>query len=325
MRSSPNSPPNQILIALVVAVAVFTIGLIGITLGLRTLNQRTERPTPTADVAQLPLTPLPRITPSDTAAPTLTPTVTVTPTPTATPTETATPLIEPTPTATVTPGPTPYAGPLRSNGGDYLAPRREGIAIDGALSDWNGIPDLQLPFVQSGAENYEGPSDFAATVRLAWDDRFLYFAAIITDDLHVQPLRGYDIFNGDSVELWLDADLAVDFADNSINDDDFQFGFSPGDFSGSGPEAVIWYPQRREEWNRQALIAAQPQNQGYTLEAAIPWALLGLQPVAGAAMGFAVNANDNDVPGAAAQQTILMHTSGMRWGQPTTFSTLRLQ
>lgn len=315
------------------ALGVFTIGLIGITLGLRTLNQRTvpeSKATPTVDVAQMPLTPLPRLTPTDTVAPTVTPTATLTPTATPTPADTATPTPAATDTATPTPLPTPYNGPLRSNGGDYTAPRQQSgasagaIAIDGALPDWNGIPDLQLPFVQSGAENYQGPGDFAVALRLAWDERYLYLAATVTDDQHVQPLRSYDIFNGDSVELWLDVNLAGDFADNGANTDDFQLGFSPGDFAGSGPEAVIWYPLRREDWNQQILIAAQPHSQGYTLEAAIPWTLLGFSPASGAVLGFAVNANDNDAPGAAAQQTILMHTPGMQWGQPTTFSNLRL-
>lgn len=328
--NSLKSSPNQILIAVVVAVAVFTIGLIGITLGLRTLNQRTEPPLPTSDIAALPLTPLPAATrpPAvDTLTPlpdtTLTPTPTETPTetPTPTPTETSTPepILEPTATLP----PTPYAGPLRNNGGDYTSVRREGIVVDGELGDWGGVAAIQLPFIQQGAENYTGNADLSVSARLAWDDTFLFVAADVSDDQHVQALRGYDLYNGDELELWLDTDLAGDFGSNSTSEDDWQFGFSPGDFASNEPEAVIWFPQRREDWNAQVLVVAQPQGQGYRLEAAIPWALIGVQPVAGMVFGFALNASDNDVPDTAAQQTIIMTNPNMIWGQPLTFGNLR--
>ncbi|HEY53505.1 MAG TPA: hypothetical protein G4N94_08620, partial [Caldilineae bacterium] len=250
-------------------------------------------------------------------APTPTPLPTSTPAPTSTPTAI--------PTATSTPAPTPYAGPFRANGGDYSAPLRQDILVDGDLQEWESIVAIPLAFVQQGAENRQNPEDFSVDARLAWNGQFLYFAATVRDDVHVQALRGYDLFNGDSVELWLDAELAEDFDDDTLNNDDFQIGFSPGDFGASPPEGVIWYPARTEEWNRTLLVAVQRQEGGYSLEAAIPWSVLNQQPESGMTFGFSINANDNDAPGAAAQQTILMHTAGMIWGRPTTFSNLRLE
>lgn len=180
--------------------------------------------------------------------------------------------------------------------------------------------------MQQGAENYTGLADYGVSGRLAWDAVYLYLAWEVADDIHVQELGSYEMFKGDDVELWIDADLPGDFDDNSLSADDYQFGFSAGRSIGFGPEGVVWYPQRRPEWNAQLVVASQPlAEQGYTLEAAIPWAILDTTPLAGMVFGFALNASDNDVPGAAAQQTILMHTPGMVFGQPATFSNMRLQ
>lgn len=327
MESNQRSTPHPILIAVLSALAVFTIGLLLITFGLRSLASRTPV-APTVDVAQLPITPLPQVTaPVATPIPTSTPPPTGTPLPTSTttPAPTAISTDTPIPTNTPTSVPTPYAGPFRANGGDYNAPQQNDILVDGVLNEWEGVGDVPLTFVQQGAENRQDAADFSVNARLAWNEQFLFLAATVTDDAHVQELRSYDLFNGDSIELWLDTALAEDFDDDMLNGDDFQIGFSPGNFGALPPGGAIWYPDRVEDWNRALVVAAQRREAGYVLEAAIPWSVLNLRPRTGIVLGFSINANDNDAPGMAAQQTILMHTPGMIWGRPTTFSNLRLE
>ncbi len=336
MRPPARASLNPILVTLLVALAVFTIGLLGLSLALRAWSSRLmPTPTPTLALGGLPLTPLvsPSPTSTDTPTPTLTPTPSPTPTPTPTPepsptplpTDTPTPEPTPTPTPTAVPSPTPYAGPFRANGGDYAAPGRSGFVIDGFLPEWGGIPVVMLFYPLQGLEEAVAPDDFLVMARLAWDPLFLYVAYEVTDNVHVQEGSGYDLFNGDAVELWLDADLAGDFDVVGGNADDFQFGFSPGDFLTRAPEGVVAYPQRRSDWTDQLVVAAQRTATGYTLEAAIPWAILGVRPYPGWVLGYGLLANDNDTPGTFARERVLAHTPVMRFNQPTTFSNLFLQ
>ena len=127
--------------------------------------------------------------------------------------------MSPTPTAL----PTPYAGPFRNNGGDYTSLRTDTITVDGSLADWAGVPAIPVTALQSGAENLTGQSDLAVNARMAWDDARLYVVYEVADDLHVQPLAGFNLFNGDSTELFIDTDLAGDFPAASQNGDDFEF------------------------------------------------------------------------------------------------------
>ncbi|MCO6451280.1 MAG: hypothetical protein J5I90_10885 [Caldilineales bacterium] len=322
----------QALIVVITALAVFSVGLVVVTVGLRAF-QPAPTPTPTVDLANLPITPFVSATPILISTATSTTVSTPIATSTLDPTQTSTPIPTPTSTPTVTPTPTPaetatatpYVGPFRNNGGDYTAFRHQGIRIDGNLDDWAGIPATQVTIVQSGLENYSGAGDLSVNVRLAWDEANLYYSIDVIDDVHVQEMSGFSLYNGDSSELWIDSDLPTDFDSAIITGDDFQIGFSPGNATGNPAEAAVWYPQRRPEWNQQIVAAAALRGGGYALEAAIPWTMLNVQPRSGLVLGYAINANDNDAPDTAAQQTILMQTPGMVWGQPTSFSNLRLE
>jgi len=61
------------------------------------------------------------------------------------------------------------------------------------------------------------------------------------------------------------------------------------------------------------------------LEAAIPWRDLNLTPAPGLILGLAVNVNDNDRPGTAAQEVMKSSVSSRRFGDPTSWGTLTLQ
>lgn len=280
-------------------------------------------PTATPILVVIPPTPTPEnstATPTDTAVPTSTPTDTPTPIIAMTPSPTLTP------TDTATPVPTPYAGPYREGNGVDLHARRLSapLRLDGELSEWDGSAGQDLSYILSGVQAYKGMADIAGTVFTQWDERYLYLAARVLDDVHVQTQRGERIDWGDCLIIWLDAALAEDFDSTVADGDDYQIGLSPGDFAMLPPEAVVWRPQRRADWDQAIIVAARPRGDGYSLEAAIPWAMFNRQPATGSAFGFSVQLLDNDQPGAAVQDTMLTGSPNFRPGVPTTFGNLIL-
>lgn len=244
--------------------------------------------------------------------------------PTITPSVLSTPVPQsPTP-ATLPPPPT---GRIRlGNGADARARYIPGsqFVLDGSLSEWSGDGVL-LTVPHFGADNWFGPGDLSGTAWMGWNENFLLLAVNVLDDAHVQTQRSWESFRGDSVELWIDADLEGDFDDAAGNGDDYQFGFAPGDFAGLVPEGVLYIPYRDVVVNQQIIVAARPNSTGYTLEAAVPWAVLRIQPEQGRVLGYTIDLSDNDVPVTAQQQTQVTHNPNFLFQMPATFGNLILE
>lgn len=211
---------------------------------------------------------------------------------------------------------------------DVFAPRLA-ASLDGELSDWSGVPAYASPYVVFTGDTWDGSDDVAATWQVGWDDIFLYFAAEVIDDSHVQTQSGSLAFRGDSIELQIDSDRAGDFGP-SLSPDDFQISLSPGDFAGLPASAWLFQgtpggDMRDAQAGHGIVVAARRTDGGYVLEGAIPWRDLNLTPAPGLVIGLAVNVNDNDRPGTAAQEMMKSSAAGRRFGDPTTWGTLTLQ
>lgn len=197
--------------------------------------------------------------------------------------------------------------------------------IDGDISDW---PELngQITNVIYKPENWSGSADLSATFAAAWDSNNLYVALNVTDDAHVQTEQGRDLFKGDSVDILLDANLALDADFPYPNFDDYQIGLSPGALQANAPfaQAYRWYPLEQAASLTEVLVAARPTPAGYQLEAAIPWSALGVAIADYRIFGFAITVSDNDMPNTADQQTLLSGTPGRDLGNPTTWDLLQL-
>lgn len=237
--------------------------------------------------------------------------------PTATPTEVRPPRI-----VTAVPQGTPMAPPPERP--DAPTWRVARIAppptIDGRLDEWSTEP-LAVDAVVFGQNFWRGPEDLSARAYAGWDDQALYLAVQVTDDVFSQPARGEELYLGDSIEVQIDADLAGDWSSQGYNDDDWQIGLSPGDFGDAPPEAFVWRPDLRPA--ESVRLAAMPLESGYALEAAIPWALLGVDPARTPGIGIALNASDNDDP-RPAQLTMVSSAPRRSWSDPGSFATLWL-
>ncbi len=255
----------------------------------------------------------------------------------------ATALIQP---VTLTPPPlTTLAGPLTpapsptfsAPAASATPPRRSNGAllaahfwptpptVDGDLSEWPDLPNLADQIVYR-PENWTGPADLSGRFAVAWDAQALYLAVLATDETRVQTQQGELIFRGDSVEVLLDADLAGDFSRAQLDADDYQLGLSPGPLTGGGeaPDAYRWFPRGQAGRPGGLALGARPTEAGYTLEAALPWALFSLTPAPGARFGFTLALSDNDTPDTADQQSLVASVPGRRLTDPTTWGTLEL-
>lgn len=217
----------------------------------------------------------------------------------------------------------------RPNGSLFVPRATRAPDIDGRLSDeWagEGYPVAHVVF---GKGQWTGPDDLNGRLWFAWDDEDFYLASAVVDDVFSQPSRGDVLYLGDSVEIQWDADLEGDFDTSEFNADDWHIGLSPGDFKGTPPEAYVWTPRPTTGAAAGIRTAAQrvvlsDGRQGYTIEAAIPWRLLGLEPRGSQVTGFTFSISDTDSP-AAAQESLVSTSAQREWHRPKTFNNLILQ
>lgn len=216
------------------------------------------------------------------------------------------------------------AGDVRPNGlpvtADFLT---SPPVIDGDLSDWDA-DQYSVNQITYGAGNWTGGSDASATYSLGWDSASLYVAARVTDDKFVQVASGRTLFKGDSAEILLDADLLGDFSSSTLSSDDFQLGFSPGNFSTVPPAAYRWFPASQEGSLSSVEIRAAKTDAGYDLEMSVPWAVFGISPVSNRHYGFVFSISDDDSAGTAIQQSLVSSVGTRILTRPTSWGTLVL-
>lgn len=245
--------------------------------------------------------------PTDTPAPT---------TPSENPTATPTPVI-----ATATP-----AELVRPNGSPAHAARLPvAPTVDGDLTEWGALLNHVDQIVYKPA-NWSGANDNSAAFALGWDANNLYLAISVVDDHHQQTQPNEFIYKGDSVEILLDADLAGDYTDVKLGDDDYQLGFSPGNLAtGSpAPQAWLWFPKSKSGVPAGVSVAVKRIGEGFSLEAAIPWSVFGVTPSVGGRYGLVVSVSDNDNGNVAEQESLISTVSTRQLVNPTTWGTLVL-
>ncbi|HSM57988.1 MAG TPA: sugar-binding protein [Candidatus Sulfomarinibacteraceae bacterium] len=203
----------------------------------------------------------------------------------------------------------------------------DGPDIDGRGDDWPQAPTVRSAFVVHTADGWDGSDDLEATWRLAWDESNLYLLVEVVDDVHVQTQSGTQLFRGDSVEVQVDTNPQANA--QRVNPATYQFILSPGDFDGRSPAAVRFRGTQDgnvpEAPGHSVRVAAVQTDEGYMLEAAIPWRDMNVAPQEGMVLGLALNANDNDTPGTARQEVMKSNMPGRTLTNPSTWGTLRLE
>jgi hypothetical protein len=185
--------------------------------------------------------------------------------------------------------------------------------LDGDLSDWSGVTEFitrHRIFDDDIAGSRLG-SDSVGTVMVGFDDANLYLAYQVDDDRYDQRNTGNQIFRGDAVDVNLFAG-PVAAAPTRPDAATFQLTLTP-DAAGTGPAGVRFTgtgdgfgPNTTELPVAVAIDGAGPD---YVMEAAVPWAVFGLNgPPDGTIPAlFAVFDNDGEDDGAGRPaQTAIM-------------------
>jgi len=158
------------------------------------------------------------------------------------------------------------------------------IAVDGDLSDWPAAADLYLDATsaQYTAGNISSPLDLSASLRSAWDDNYLYFAVVITDNMLIADST--NVWDDDSIEIALDGALDGRCCGN----DDHQYIIA---IDGRLADLGTLIPANTLPMS----LTVRQVASGYRVEMAIPLLnLTGAPVMSGTVMGINLALNDDD-------------------------------
>ncbi len=166
-----------------------------------------------------------------------------------------------------------------------------GMQVDSYLKDWTGGDLIQLDQSLIERGQVKDDKDLSGQIRLAWDEKALYFSAKVTDDdVLVRKSKG---------KIWLD-DLLEIFIDPQgdglywYGAEDYQLGFRPS-YEDDKVKVWSWF-QGGEDPTESGMVVARGfvDQSGYVLEGAIRWSQLGVKPAPGTTFGISIALHDID-------------------------------
>jgi hypothetical protein len=169
--------------------------------------------------------------------------------------------------------------------------------INGELSEWSDAFPIALDSqAQVLEKRWGGPGDLSAQALTMWDEKNLYIALSVSDDVHYQPYTQEEMGRGDSVLFGVDARRSAKPDQAGYDADDYEFGIA----NLAGGPVVYRFAGGILTANRVfgAQVAVRREGGRTIYEASIPWSdLAPLKPRGGAIAGFSLAVNDNDNDG----------------------------
>jgi hypothetical protein len=197
--------------------------------------------------------------------------------------------------------------------------------IDGDLSEWHDIPTIELSdsrHVIYKPDNWSGPDDLRANVRIANDSRFLYVAVEVFDDVVLASTSAWDVLKSDHVEVW------IDLVDEAMNFDTFEMytvhATSQIALLPDG-RVVQFYPDGETTVASGTVASSKKGPSGYIIEASIDL-VAAMRGEVGSFHNPAilVDVVDSDNPAESAQDCLMSLSPNRRWADESTFIPLTL-
>lgn len=163
----------------------------------------------------------------------------------------------------------------------------DSMTIDGQLSGWPGRPPERIApdrlIVGSDSMGVE------ASFKVCWDEEALYLLAHVTDPTPMQNARsGADLWAGDGLELFVGSE-AIDEG-GPLRFMDRQILIGAGKPHGKVQVHVVNAPRQP---HAELAVTPAPAGDGYALEIAIPWSVVGVVPKEGLELLFDLAVDDS--------------------------------
>ncbi len=171
----------------------------------------------------------------------------------------------------------------------YNIPKIDDLKIDGVLADWQNR-GLNIPLYADRYGNRTAPSDFSTDFTLAWNERGMFLAIRVSDDVFYENPDINRLWSGDCIEIFM--------AGQKGANDYIQFIISPG-MTNPHPELRDQsYDHRKSAALKkiplEITVARTRKMNGYQLEAFLPFSQLDIHPKLGREMAFQIYLTDFD-------------------------------
>lgn len=159
-----------------------------------------------------------------------------------------------------------------------------GLKLDGTTQNWPGIPPEAISPKNLTMGTHD--PDFSASFRLCWDDQNLYVIAEVKDKTPLSNARsGTDLWQGDGLELFIGAESITKPGELLSSDRQLLLGASPT------PQSFVANSPTQPQGIKMVTVKG---SDGYTIEASIPWAALGIKPESGKEILFDLAVDNAD-------------------------------
>ena len=163
------------------------------------------------------------------------------------------------------------------------------VTIDGDAADWRDRGHAEVALEVMHVDELDA-ADLSGSMRLGWDERGLVVLVTVRDDQATEGENQATMVEMDSVELVL--------SDESADRNRLRFAITPGGTEQHPEMRVRTWDYRQDLALRrhpiQLQAASQRMDDGYCIEALIPWEAFGVVPHAGAEFGFSLEVHDAD-------------------------------